>query len=144
MNATEKPRVLFLCTHNAARSQMAEAILRRYAGERFEACSAGMEPTEVHPLTRTVLREADIDPSGLRAKGLQEFLGKVTVRYAVVVCEREDAICPRVFPFATHTLYWPFEDPAEVEGSPEERLAAFRRVRERISARVRRFLLEGA
>jgi arsenate reductase len=143
MNGKEKPVVLFLCTNNAVRSQIAEAVLRRYGGRRFEACSAGLEPTEVHPLTTTVLREADIDAGALRAKGLTEFLGKVGVRYAVVVCARANQTCPRLYPFATHVLFWPFEDPAEVEGSPEERLTAFRQVRDRISTRVRRFILEG-
>ena len=71
----EKPRVLFLCTHNAARSQMAEALLREYAGDRFDAYSAGLEPTAVHPLTRQVLVEAGVDVDGLRAKGVNEFLG---------------------------------------------------------------------
>jgi arsenate reductase len=141
--STEKARVLFLCTHNAARSQIAEAVLRRYGGHRFEACSAGLEPTEVHPLTHEVLREADIDSTGLQAKGLQAFLGKTSVRYAIVVCEREDELCPRVLPFATHTLYWPFADPVEVAGTPEDRLMAFREIRDRITARVRRFVLEG-
>jgi arsenate reductase len=139
----DKPRVLFLCTHNAARSQIAEAVLRRYGGQRFEACSAGLEPSEVHPLATAVLHEADIDPSGLHAKGLGEFLGRVSVRYAIVVCERAEARCPHVFPFATHTFYWPFADPSEVEGT-EERLAAFRETRDRITTRVRRFILEGA
>jgi arsenate reductase len=140
---TGKPRVLFLCTHNAARSQMAEALLQRHAGHRFEACSAGLEPTEVHPLTRRVLEEIDIDVSGLRAKGLNEFLGKSSIRYAIIVCEREDERCPRVYPFTAHTLYWPFEDPVAAEGSVEERIAVFRRVRDQIADRVRRFVLEG-
>ena len=140
---TEKPRILFLCTHNAARSQMAEALLRRHDGHRFEAASAGLEPTEVHPLTRRVLQEIDIDVSGLRAKGINESLGKVPVRYAIIVCERANRSCPNVYPFATHGLYWPFEDPAEAEGSPEERLAVFRRVRDEIADRIRRFVLEG-
>ena len=141
--STEKPRVLFLCTHNAARSQMAEALLRRHGGHRFETCSAGLEPTEIHPLTCRVLEEIGIDASGLRAKGISLFLGKVPIRYAVVVCERADRSCPKVYPFAAHTLYWPFEDPAEAEGSPEDRLAVFRRVRDEIAGRVRRFVLEG-
>jgi arsenate reductase (thioredoxin) len=141
---SDTPRVLFLCTHNAARSQMAEALLRHHGGQRFDACSAGLEPTEVHPLTRQVLREVGIDASSAVAKGMQACLGKAAVRYAIIVCERANQSCPRVFPFATQTLFWPFDDPAEVEGSPAERLAAFRRVRDAIAARVRRFLLEGA
>lgn len=86
----EQPCVLFLCTHNAARSQLAEALLRRHAGTRFEAASAGLEPTEVHPLTRQVLDEIGVDTNALRAKGLGEFLGKVAVQYAIIVCERAE------------------------------------------------------
>jgi len=123
-----KPAVLFLCTHNAARSQMAEALLRSHAGHRFEALSAGLEPTEVHPLTRQVLREIGIDPSGLRAKGLRDFMGKVKVRHAIVLCEETERGCPRVFPFALETLHWPFEDPAQAAGGPDLQLARFRRV----------------
>ena len=84
----------------------------------------------VHPLTRRVLQELGIDASGLRAKGIRLFLGKVPIRYAVVVCERANRSCPKVYPFAARTLYWPLEDPAEAEGSCEDRLAVFRRVRD--------------
>lgn len=139
----EKPRVLFLCTHNSARSQMAEALLRRHGGHRFEACSAGLNPTEVHPLTRRVLEEVGIETGDLRVKGINTFLGKVPIKLAIVVCAPEDEQCPRVYPFATRTLYWPFDDPAEGAGSPEEQLAVFRRVRDEIASRVRRFVLEG-
>ena len=123
---TRKPAVLFLCTHNAARSQMAEALLRRDAGSQFAAFSAGLQPTEVHPMTRQVLIEVGIDASGLRAKGVQEFMGKMAVRYAIVVCEETEAACPRVFPFALETLRWPFEDPARPEGGRDLQLARFR------------------
>ena len=74
---SRKPYVLFMCTHNAARSQIAEALLRKYAGHRFEVASAGFDPTEVHPLTRQVLSEIEVDPSDLVAKGLRDFLGGV-------------------------------------------------------------------
>jgi arsenate reductase len=91
-----KPRVLFLCTHNAARSQMAEAFLRHYAGDRFEVLSAGLAPTQVHPLTREVLTETDLDPSGLRAKGINDFLGGVSIHYAIIVCDQAEEHCPRL------------------------------------------------
>jgi arsenate reductase len=136
----EKPRVLFLCTHNAARSQMAEALLRRHGGTRFEAVSAGLQPTEVHRLTRQVLDEIGADTSALRAKGIGEFLGKVHVRYAVVVCERAEDICPRVYPFTMETLHWPFADPQQVEGSLEARLQAFRDMRDAIDMHVQTWL----
>jgi arsenate reductase len=137
-----KQGVLFLCTHNAARSQMAEALLRHLAGDRFEVYSAGLEPTAVHPLTREVLTEAGIDGSGLQAKRVNEFLGKASVQYAIVVCTEAEWKCPRFFPFAARNLRWPFEDPVQVSGADAERLATFRRVRDAIEARLRTWLTE--
>lgn len=137
---TASRRVLFLCTHNAARSQMAEALLRHHAAGRFEAYSAGLEPTAVHPLTRQVLVETGIDASVLRAKGLQEFLGRVAVEYAIVVCERMEDVCPRVYPFALRTLHWPFEDPVRAVEAPAINLARFRRVRDQIDEHIRTWL----
>ena len=139
---SRKPYVLFMCTHNAARSQIAETLLRKHAGHRFEVASAGFDPTEVHPLTRQVLSEVGIDPSGLVAKGLRAFLGKVAVRHAIIVCERTEEHCPRVFPFTGQTLYWAFEDPAKSQSPPELQLATFRRVRDEIDARIRAWLQE--
>jgi arsenate reductase (thioredoxin) len=133
---TSKPAVLFLCTHNAAHSQMAEALLRRHADHRFEVFSAGLLPTEVHPLTRQVLTEVGIDPGSLRAKRVHEFMGRVRVRHVIVVCEETEPDCPRVFPFALETLRWPFEDPARAEGGPDLQLARFRRVLRDIEARI--------
>ena len=138
----DKPRVLFVCTHNAARSQMAEALLRQHAGERFEASSAGLDPTEVHPLTRQVLAEVGVEASGLFAKPLRDFLGRASVRYAIIVCQRAEESCPRIFPFATRTLVWSFDDPAALEGSGERQLAKFRRVRDEIDGRIRQWLRE--
>jgi arsenate reductase (thioredoxin) len=135
-----KPRVLFVCTHNAARSQMAEALLRHYAGERFEVLSAGYAPTEVHPLTRQVLADVGIDASGLRAKSLDHFLAKVSLAYAIIVCDQGEDGCPRLYPFALHTLYWPFEDPTEAKGSTAERLRTFRSVRDQIDRRLQAWL----
>jgi arsenate reductase (thioredoxin) len=140
--AETKSRVLFLCTHNAARSQMAEALLRHYAGDRFEVLSAGLAPTEVHPLTRRVLTEIGLDPRGLRAKGLDAFLGKVSVQYAIIVCNQAQETCPRVYPFALQTLYWPFRDPTQAEGSKEQCLQTFREVRDQIDARLRAWLTQ--
>jgi len=138
----EKPRVLFLCTHNAARSQLAEALLRRHAGARFEAASAGIEPTEVHPLTRQVLDEIGVDASALRAKAVGEFLGKVAVHHAIIVCERAEDVCPRLYPFAIHTLHWPFADPQRTQGAAEAQLQAFRDTRDAIAAQVKAWLQE--
>lgn len=139
---TEKPRVLFLCTHNAARSQLAEALLRKHATHRFEAMSAGLEPTDVHPLTRQVLEELGVDHTALRAKGAREFLGRTSIRYAIIVCQRVEARCPQVFPFAMQTLYWNFDDPTEQQGSAELQLAKFRRVRDEIDACIKAWLRE--
>ena len=138
----EKPHVLFVCTHNAARSQMAEAILRRYAGERFEVSSAGFTPTAVHPMTRKVLEEIGIDTAGLRAKGTTGFIGNARLKYAIIVCGKGEPDCPRIFPFTLKTLNWPFDDPTLVEGSPEIQLAKFQSVRDEIDARVRAWLEE--
>ena len=82
------PRVLFVCTHNAAHSQMAEVLLRHYAGERFDVLSAGHSPTEVHPLTRHVLADIGLDSSGLHAEGLDRFFAKVSIAYAIIVCDQ--------------------------------------------------------
>ena len=138
----ERQRVLFLCAHNAARSQMAEALLRHHAGDQFEVCSAGLEPTEIHPMTRRVLEEAGIDTGELVAEGLETYMAKVSVQCAIVVCERTQAQCPRFYPFARQTLYWPFEDPANFSGSPEARLDKFREVRDQIEQRLVAWLSE--
>lgn len=137
---TYRPVVLFLCTGNSARSQMAEAILRAKAGERFEAASSGLDPKGVNPLTLRVLSEAGIDASGLYSKSSGDFLGKVAVRYAVIVCEKANQHCPRIYPFAAQTLYWPFEDPAAAEGTEDERLEKFREVRDLVAARIDEWL----
>jgi arsenate reductase len=135
-----KSSVLFLCAHNAARSQMAEALLRKHAGERFEVMSAGLEPTVVHPLTLRVLNEIGVDTAGHHAKGLDRILGKTTFQVAIFVCERSQANCPHVYPFALQRLYWPFEDPAAFNGTEEQQLQKFRAVRDQIEARILEWL----
>jgi arsenate reductase len=138
--ADMKPRVLFVCTHNAARSQIAEALLRHYAGERFEVLSAGVAPTEVHPLTRQVLTEIGLDLSELYAKSLDDFFPRVSIAYAIIVCDQAKDGCPRLFPFALQTLHWPFDDPTQAKGSTMERLRTFRTVRDQIERRIRAWL----
>ncbi|MFP4345282.1 MAG: arsenate reductase ArsC [Anaerolineales bacterium] len=139
----KRPRVLFLCTHNSARSQMAEAFLRKYGDEHFEAHSAGLEPAEIHPLTRRVMEEAGIDlqAEGYRSKGLiEEYLDKqVHVGYLITVCSNAEEKCP-IYPGVGVREYWGFEDPAAFEGSEEERLARFRETRDLIEARVKAFV----
>ena len=137
---TGRPRVLFLCSRNSARSQMAEAILRREAGDRVEVHSCGLRPAPIHPLTLRVMEEAGLDVSPLRSKDLGDFLGKVSIHHAIIVCEAANAHCPKLHPFALHLHHWPFPDPVAVEGTGEERLAAFRNVRDAIEERIRVWL----
>ncbi len=134
-----KPKVLFLCTGNSARNQMAEAFLRQYGGERFEAFSAGLEPSVIHPLTVQVMEEAGVDMSGHFAKGLTQYLGKVHFGYLITVCSRAEEKCP-TFPGMGTRLHWAFEDPAAFQGTPEEKLARFRQVRDQIENVVKEWL----
>jgi arsenate reductase len=137
MPAMLKPKVLFLCTGNAARSQMAEGWLKHIAGERFEVFSAGIAPRGLHPIAVAVMGEAGIDISRQQSKHVREFLG-VAVGYVITVCDNAREHCP-VFPGAYTYLHWGLDDPAAVGGSEEEKLAAFRRVRDQIADRVREF-----
>lgn len=130
-----KIRVLFLCTGNSARSQMAEAFLKQVGSDHFEVFSAGLEPQSVNPLTIQVLKEIGIDWSNARAKPLVEFLGKDHFGYLITVCSRAEERCP-IFPGMGQRLHWPFDDPAAVEGSEEEKLAAFRDIRDQIELKV--------
>jgi arsenate reductase (thioredoxin) len=136
-----KPKVLFLCTGNSARSQMAEAFLRKYGNERYEVFSAGLEPKGINPYTIRVMNEAGLDLSEQSSKDLKEFLGKIHFGYLITVCGHADANCP-VFPGMGKRLYWPFDDPAAVQGSEAEILAKFREVRDQIEQRVLAWLNE--
>jgi arsenate reductase len=138
----EKAKVLFLCTHNTARSQMAEAFLKEFAGDRFEAFSAGTEPREIDPQARKVMAEVGLDLSKQRSKSVVEFLGKMTVGYVIIVCERVEENCPITFPGFRYRMFWPFEDPVAFVGSEEEKLAKFREVRDKIAARIKLWLRE--
>ena len=129
----EKPTVLFLCTANTCRSQMAEGLLRHHAGDRYEAASAGTEPgSEVHPLAVRVMAEKDVDISSLRPKGLRQFLGRARIPHAITVCDNAAESCPSVWPGLGERLHWPLPDPAAAEGTEEDRLTAFRRVRDEL------------
>jgi arsenate reductase (thioredoxin) len=136
----DKPAVLFLCTGNSARSQMAEALLRQLAGDRFEAHSAGLQPSAVHPLTREVMNEIGVDMSGHRSKGVEEFLGKLTRGFVVFVCDRAETSCPATWPGLVTRLSWPFDDPAACRGTGEERIQKFREVRDEIEERIKQWL----
>jgi arsenate reductase len=137
--AGERARVLFLCTHNSARSQMAEGLLRHLAGDRFEAHSAGTEATRVRPLAILAMDEIGVDITGQESKILERYLGE-PFDYVITVCDDANEACP-FFPGAKNRLHWPFEDPARAEGSEEERLAIFRRVRDEIREHIERELV---
>lgn len=135
-------RVLFLCTGNSARSQMAEAFLRKYGGEDYEAHSAGLEPKDLHPLTIQVMNEIGMDLSRQRSKGVEVYLGKVLFQYLITVCDDADRNCPTVWPGIAHRMHWSFEDPAAFEGSDQEKLEKFRQVRDKIEKRIIAWLAE--
>jgi arsenate reductase (thioredoxin) len=134
----EKSSVLFLCTGNSARSQMAEALLRTKAGGRFEAFSAGLEPKDVHPMAVEVMAEVGVDIGAQRAKSVEEFLGRRHFGYLITVCDDADANCP-TFPGVGTRLHWSLVDPAAAEGSRDERLEVFRRVRDQLTSLIEEF-----
>jgi len=136
----EKKKILFLCTHNSARSQMAEGLLRAIYGDRYEAYSAGVEATTVNPYAVRVMKEIGIDISGQRSKTSQEFQD-IIFDLAVTVCDRAKQVCPicstnlevpTKSPRAREVIHKSFEDPAAVVGSEEEKLKIFRQVRDEI------------
>ena len=131
-------RVLFLCTGNSARSQMAEGLLRHIAGDRFEVASAGVSPTKVRPEAIEVMREIGIDISRQHSKAVDEFVGR-EFDYVITVCDNANEQCP-VFPGDTKRIHWSFDDPAAVEGDELTRLTVFRRVRDEILERLRSFV----
>ena len=138
----QKARVLFLCTGNSARSQMAEALLRKHAGSNFEAYSAGLEPKGMNPFTVRVMNEIGIDVSGQRSKSVSEYMGRMHFGYLITVCAHAENNCPRTFPGISQRFHWAFDDPAAIEGSDEARLSAFREARDQISQRIVAWLAE--
>lgn len=131
-------RVLVVCTGNSARSQMAEGFIRSEGGDRFEVHSAGTRPSAVNPLAVEVMREVGVDISGHRSKSVREYEGE-EFDYVITVCEGAAEECPR-FPGRTRRVHWSFEDPAAAEGDRDERLQAFRRVRDQIRRRLGAFV----
>ena len=134
----EKRRVPFVGAHNAGRSQMAEALVRHYADDRFDARSAGMQATEVHPMAIAVMAELGIDIGAQRAKTVDRFL-RDPFDWVITVCDTARDACPDV-PGADHG-HWGFDDPAFATGTDEERMAVYRRIRDEIAGRVRMFVL---
>ncbi|MGZ8796304.1 MAG: arsenate reductase ArsC [Thermoanaerobaculia bacterium] len=137
-----KKRVLFLCTHNSARSQMAEGLLRKMAGDRYDVFSAGTEATRVHPLAIEAMRESGIDIGGQQSKTLEAFRDK-NFDYVITVCDRANETCP-IFPGPVERIHWGFEDPSQAKGTEAQRLLAFRKVRDGILGRLRLFELVAA
>jgi arsenate reductase len=135
---TSKKRVLFLCTGNSCRSQMAEGLLRELAGNEFDAESAGTNLTRINPMAVRVMAEAAIDITDQYSKSVDEMKGQ-RFDYVITVCDRAREACP-VFPHDAMKLHWSFEDPAEATGTEEERLSVFRGVRDEIANRIREFL----
>lgn len=135
-----KRNVLILCTANSARSQMAEALLRHKAGDRFEAYSAGIEPSRVNPFAVKAIEDLGISMTGHRSKHLDEYLGKLPVHVLITVCDSAAGKCPSVWPGVENRMHWPFEDPAAIDGSDDEVLAKFREVRDQISAKLDEWL----
>lgn len=130
-------RVLFVCTHNSARSQIAEAVLRHAAGSRFIVASAGTEPTRVHPLAGQVMAECGLSLSTHRTKSLASV--GTSWDYVITLCEAAYEQCFE-FPVKTSRLHWSVEDPSRATHDPEEQLIAFRRVRDELSVRILNWL----
>jgi arsenate reductase (thioredoxin) len=140
--STAPERVLFLCTHNSSRSQMAEGLLRARGGTHYQVFSAGTHPRAVHPLAIKAMAELGIDISeqaGHRAKGIEEFESEPPMDLVVTVCDEAAEECP-YFPRARHQEHWGFPDPSAATGTEEERLAVFRRVRDAIAVRIDAFV----
>jgi len=133
-----KPRVLFLCTGNSCRSQMAEGWLRHLAGDRFDVASAGTHPAGLNQGAIEAMREVGVDISRHASKKVDQFLGE-RFDYIITVCDSAKEACP-TFPGAAALLHWSFDDPAAAQGSLEERRQVFRRVRDEISLRLLQFV----
>jgi len=137
------PLVLFVCTENIARSQMAEGLFRFQVAGQFDVASCGLRPGEqVHPLAIEVMHEIGIYISAQHPKAAKDFLGKKPVHFAIVVCESAEPQCPRLWPLPTERIYWPLQNPAAVTGTKEQRINAFRSTRDELSARIAAWLAE--
>ncbi len=139
----KRDKVLFVCIHNSARSQMAEAFLNQIAGDRFEAKSAGLEPGVLNPLAVEVMQELGIDISANQTKDVFEMYKKGEIySFVITVCDGANAErCP-IFPGIVSRLHWSFNDPAALQGSQEEKLEAAREIRDQIRTAVSRFIME--
>ncbi|MGM0403807.1 MAG: arsenate reductase ArsC [Thermodesulfobacteriota bacterium] len=137
----DKAKVLFLCTGNSARSQMAEAFLRKYGEDRYEALSAGLEPKGIHPLTVKAMAEIGIRLDNQKSKSLKQYLGKENIAHLITVCGHAEENCPYAFlRTAGEHIHWHFEDPAAAEGTEAQQLEKFREVRDQIKKHVKNWL----
>ncbi|MGH2401165.1 MAG: arsenate reductase ArsC [Candidatus Limnocylindria bacterium] len=141
MSPTDRQRVIFVCTHNSARSQMAEGMLRAWGGDRYEVFSAGTEATRIRPEAVRVMDEIGIDISGHTSKTLEPFLGE-PFDWLVTVCDDAREACPTL-PGVRKQAHWSIEDPSAVEGDEQARLQAFRVARDELRDRLHRFLEPG-
>ena len=131
-------KILFLCTGNSCRSQMAEGLMRHMAGDKFEVYSAGVEPTQVNPYAIKVMAEAGIDISSHRSKSVNEFL-KQEFDYVITVCNHAKKVCP-IFPGEHRNIHWDIEDPARIKGTEQEKMDFFRKIRDEIKEKCLLFL----
>ena len=136
----DKQSVLFLCTGNSCRSQMAEALLRKLGGDRFDVYSAGLEPRGIDPMTIDVLQEIGIDTSTLKSKSVSVYMGFKNIDYMITVCAKAEKNCPTLFPSIGQRLYWPFDDPTDYTGPVAERISFYRRIRNEIEQKILLFL----
>ena len=133
-------RVLFLCTGNSARSQMAEGLLRHLAPDKFEVFSAGVNPTYLNPLSVKAMEEVGIDISNQRSKSIDEFLGQ-SFDYVITLCDSAKQSCP-IFPGEYKKIHWDLEDPAQAKGTEEEKINMFRKIRDQIKEHILVFYIE--
>lgn len=140
-NAARKLTVLFLCTGNSCRSQMAEGLLREIGGGNFEVYSAGVEPAHaVNPFAVRVMDEIGISISHQSPNDVEEYLGRLTAHYVIILCDSASKKCPRLWPGALNRIEWPFEDPAEFEGGEDEKIEKYREIRDSIKAKIEDWL----
>lgn len=134
---TDNPHILILCTGNSCRSQIAEGYLRHYAGDRFAVHSAGTQPADqVNPYAVKIMAEEGIDISHGKPRHVDEFLGKIPIQHVIIVCGGANETCPRTLSGTSQRLFWPFDDPAAFQGSEQETLHEFRRIRDQIKQQI--------
>jgi len=137
----KKPNVIFLCTHNQARSQMAEAILNKYAADHFNVFSAGFKPREIDSLAKEVMEEKDYDMKNHYSKDLSQYLGEKHFGIVITLCQKAEKLCPTI-PGVSTRLFWDIEDPVAFEGSKAEKLEKFRKTRDEIEEKIKSWLKE--